>query len=275
MIKLSDRLQVIADEIKPGETVADIGTDHGLLPIFLYESGRSPAVILCDINRGPLDKAGNNIAMYLGEGALRNGGELRGLELRLGDGLKPLASGEVDTVVIAGMGGILMTEILGEKLTHSRSFSKLILQPRNGSHKLRWWLAHNGFRVTAEHLVVERKYICEVVTVQPESAASAAAACPAEQGGVAAGLPQAAVSLPEEIPDEALDWEISPLLFDGPDPLLIPFIENKIRIEEKVVGFVSEGSQEGTEHERIAEANRRLAALRAKLALARQKTGTI
>lgn len=260
MIKLSDRLQVIADEIKPGETVADIGTDHGLLPIFLYESSRSPAVILCDINRGPLDKAKNNIAMYLGEGALRDDGELRGLELRLGDGLKPLASGEVDTVVIAGMGGILMTEILGENLTHSRSFSKLILQPRNGSHKLRWWLAHNGFRITAEHLVVERKYICEVVTVRPESAA---------------GLPQAAVPLPEEIPDETLDWEISPLLFDGPDPLLIPFIENKIRIEEKVVGFVSEGSEEGTEHERIAEANRRLAALRAKLALARQRTGTI
>ena len=268
MIKLSDRLQVIADEIKPGETVADIGTDHGLLPIFLYESGRSGGIILCDINRGPLDKARNNIALYLGEGALGDGGELRGLELRLGDGLKPLGSGEVDAVVIAGMGGILMTEILGENPVHSQSFSKLILQPRNGSHKLRWWLAHNGFRITAEHLVVERKYICEVMTVQPQRFAE-----PVD--GVAVGLPQAAVPLPEEISDDTLDWEISPLLFDGPDPLLIPFIENKIRIEEKVVGFVSEGSEEGTEHQRIAEANRRLAALRAKLELARQRTGTM
>ena len=74
MIKLSDRLQMIADEIKKGETVADIGTDHGLLPIFLYESGRSPRVILGDINKGPLEKARENIALHFGADALDDDG---------------------------------------------------------------------------------------------------------------------------------------------------------------------------------------------------------
>ena len=262
MIKLSDRLQMIADEIKKGETVADIGTDHGLLPIFLYESGRCPRVILGDINKGPLDKARENIALHFGADALDDDGNHAcggALALRLGSGLEPVAFGETDAVVIAGMGGILMTEILGLDLNHTKSFKKLILQPRNGSHKLRWWLEQNGFVITAEHLVVERKYICEIITVEPKEAAlDPAAESPA------------AIFLPEEIPDEALDLEISPLLYERKDPLLVPFIKNKIRIEEKVVGFVSEGSGEGEGHERIAAAQKRLAALRAKLALAEE-----
>ncbi|MBQ2270169.1 MAG: SAM-dependent methyltransferase [Firmicutes bacterium] len=262
MIKLSDRLQMIADEIKKGETVADIGTDHGLLPIFLYESGRSPRVILGDINRGPLEKARENIALHFGAGTLDDDGSHAcggALALRLGSGLEPVAFGETDAVVIAGMGGILMTEILGLDLNHTKSFKKLILQPRNGSHKLRWWLKQNGFVITAEHLVVERKYICEIITVEPDQVTND----PATES------PEAIV-LPEDIPDEALDLEISPLLYERKDPLLVPFIKNKIRIEEKVVGFVSEGSGEGEGHERIAAANKRLAALRAKLALAEE-----
>ncbi|MBO5667071.1 MAG: SAM-dependent methyltransferase [Firmicutes bacterium] len=262
MIKLSDRLQMIADEIKKGETVADIGTDHGLLPIFLYESGRCPRVILGDINRGPLDKARENITVHFGADALAEdnnhacGGALA---LRLGSGLEPVAFGETDAVVIAGMGGILMTEILGLDLNHTKSFKKLILQPRNGSHKLRWWLAQNGFEITAEHLVVERKYICEILTVVPDQVTTDPAA-----------ESPAAIPLPEEIPDETLDLEISPLLYEMKDSLLVPFIKNKIRIEENVVGFVSEGSGEGEGHERIAAAKKRLEALRAKLKLAEE-----
>ena len=262
MIKLSDRLQMIADEIKKGETVADIGTDHGLLPIFLYESGRCPKVILGDINKGPLEKARENIALHFGADALDDDGNHAcggALALRLGSGLEPVAFGETDAVVIAGMGGILMTEILGLDLNHTKSFKKLILQPRNGSHKLRWWLKQNGFVITAEHLVVERKYICEIITVEPDQVTTDPAA-----------ESPAAIVLPEDIPDEALDLEISPLLYEMKDPLLVPFIKNKIRIEEKVVGFVSEGSGEGEGHERIAAANKRLAALRAKLTLAEE-----
>jgi tRNA (adenine22-N1)-methyltransferase len=219
-------------------------------------------VILGDINKGPLEKARENIALHFGADALDDDGNQAcdgALALRLGSGLEPVAFGETDAVVIAGMGGILMTEILGLDLNHTKSFKKLILQPRNGSHKLRWWLKQNGFVITAEHLVVERKYICEIITVEPDLVTTDPAA-----------ESPAAIVLPEDIPDEALDLEISPLLYERKDPLLVPFIKNKIRIEEKVVGFVSEGSGEGEGHERIAAANKRLAALRAKLALAEE-----
>lgn len=290
MSKLSDRLTVIADEIRPGETVADIGTDHGLLPIFLYESGRSPRVILCDVNRGPLEKARGNIISRLGAEVLwepaqfgesaaesaeaaeprkpaaqpGRAAESAGLVLRLGSGLRPLQSGEVDDVVIAGMGGSLMAEILGENLPHSRSFSKLILQPRNAAAKLRWWLFQNGFEIAAEHLVVERKYICEVITVRPGDSAGSAGSAGCADGAIPfpeSGFGTAA----DETPEAFMDLEISPLLYESRDPLLVPFLKNKIRIEENVVKYVSEGSGQGINHSRIAAAEKRLAALRERL----------
>ncbi len=260
MIGLSDRLRVIADEIEPGETVADIGTDHGLLPIFLHQSGRSPRVVLCDINRGPLNKAEENIVRHLGAGALAENDALEGLtamSVRLGDGLSPLGCSEVDAVVIAGMGGVLMTEILGADIAKSRSFSKLVLQPRNGSDKLRWWLLHNGFVIVSERLVIERKYICEVLTVRPCSF------CEPEDLQRWKSLWQeplrvlpALTALPAQRQDPQLKLEISPLLFLRKDPLLGEWIQRKIRIEQKVLQQVKEGG--GEEHARAGEAQRRL-----------------
>ena len=70
MLKLSDRLQKIADFIEPGESVADIGTDHGFLPAALWESGKSPRVILSDVNAGPLEKAKANLERYFPDSGL-------------------------------------------------------------------------------------------------------------------------------------------------------------------------------------------------------------
>ena len=80
--------------------MADIGTDHGFLPVYLWEAGISPHVIMADISRGSLDKARDNCEM------LHPGQDF---DLRLGSGIEVLADGEVDAVAIAGMGGILMT----------------------------------------------------------------------------------------------------------------------------------------------------------------------
>jgi len=211
MIKLSDRLQRIADLIEQGETVADIGTDHGFLPVFLWESGKSPHVILSDVNEGPLEKAKANINRYYPE---------KEFDLRIGNGIQSLRSAEVDTVVIAGMGGQLISEILGEDLEKTKSYKKLILQPRNAQDKLRKWLLENGFEITDEALVRERKYICEIIL-----------AVPLRPGG-----------MPAAIFDNPMDFEISPLLFEKKDPLLIEFIENKIRIEKKVYAAIHAGA---------------------------------
>ena len=107
MIKLSDRLQKIADFIEPGESVADIGTDHGFLPIALWEQGKSPHVILSDINSGPLEKARFNINKHFPE---------KQFDIRIGNGIQTIRPAEVDNIVIAGMGGLLIAEILGDEL---------------------------------------------------------------------------------------------------------------------------------------------------------------
>lgn len=209
MIKLTDRLQKITDFIDKGESVADIGTDHGFLPISLWESGKSPYVILSDVNAGPLEKARYNIVKYYpGED----------FDLRIGDGINTLKPAEVDAVVIAGMGGLLISEILGADPELTRSFKKFILQPRNAQDKLRGWLLGNGFRIDNEALVREGKYLCEIIL-----------AVPSDQRAETSGI----------------DLEISPLLFEKKDPLLVEFIENKIRIEKKILEAIRAGANKG------------------------------
>ena len=156
-MKLSDRLQLIADEIIAGETMADIGTDHGFLPLYLMESGICPHVIMADISKGSLAKADENC---------RLAGPGKTYDLRLGDGIDVLKDGEVDVVVIAGMGGLLIRDILDWNVKKSRSIKRYIFQPRNKAGALRFWLYLNGFDIEKESLVRERKYICEILTVR-------------------------------------------------------------------------------------------------------------
>ena len=155
---LTDRLQMIADEIKQGETMADIGTDHGFLPLYLWENGISPSVIMCDISEPSLAKA------KAAAGAYQFGHEL---DFRAGDGLKILKSGEVDVVVIAGMGGLLIRDILAADREKACSFGKFIFQPRNHAADLRYCLVSNAFRIVKNQLVREGKFICEVITALP------------------------------------------------------------------------------------------------------------
>lgn len=156
MVKLTDRLQLMADCIKKGETMADIGTDHGFLPLYLYEQGICEKVILADVSIGSLNKAKENSRLLCQVG-----------DFRLGDGLKPIDYNEVDVIVIAGMGGRLMTSILGYDINKSRSFKRFILQPRSGQGELRFWLEKNEFDIRNEFLVREGKFICEVLEVTP------------------------------------------------------------------------------------------------------------
>ena len=161
MIKLSDRLQIIADRIKEGETMADIGNDHGFLPIYLKLSGKSPKVIMADVSVPSLGKAEANGRLYdVGDD---------NVFYRAGDGLAVLENGEVDAVVIAGMGGKLIRDIMAKDMELTRSVGKFILQPRIGQGHLRKWLVENGFRIIAEDVVIEGDYIPEIITaVSPE-----------------------------------------------------------------------------------------------------------
>jgi tRNA (adenine22-N1)-methyltransferase len=200
--------------ICPGERVADIGADHALLPIALFERDITRALILSDIRPGPLEKARAGIARRLP-------GEV--FDIRLGGGLAPLAKGEVDTVVIAGMGGRLIADILSADPEKARSFKRYILQPRNAADRLRIRLAELGFVIGDEVLATEGRFICEIICASPG-------------GGRRGVLPNedAAHKAERLLTDGGLSAEISPLLIRKGDPLLAEWIERKIRATDTV-----------------------------------------
>jgi len=143
---ISERLRKICELAGQGQTVADIGTDHGYVPIRLIESGAFRHAIASDIGEGPLQRARQHI-------------EERGLssriETRLGSGLSRIASGEADTIVIAGMGGKLILEILEADLTVARSARTLVLSPQSDVMEFRKGILQMGFRILSETWMAE------------------------------------------------------------------------------------------------------------------------
>ena len=209
MIKLSPRLKKIAQQIEVGETMADIGTDHGFLPIYLWGNKICPKVIMTDISEGSLSKAQENCETYYPGKAF---------DLRLGSGIQVLEEGEVDAVVIAGMGGILMTEILGKDTKKTLSMGKLILQPRKDVGKLRFWLFDNGFSVTNEALVREGKYICEIITAIPKE-----------------------IAITRQMNGDDIEYEFPHSLIDYADPLLSEYLSVKRKLEEDILSNMQKG----------------------------------
>lgn len=157
-MKLGARLAAIAAYVLPGSRVADIGTDHGYLAVHLVERGDVDYVVAGDIHEGPLASARELINH-------RNLSDK--IAVRLGDGLAVVQSGEVDTVVIAGMGGTTMVHILAKHETLARKLQRMILQPMVGAGTLRIWLVQNGFALIGEQLVKEDGRIYEIIVAQP------------------------------------------------------------------------------------------------------------
>lgn len=240
-MKLYGRLLAMADMVEPGESIADIGTDHGLLPIFLLENKISPKAVLIDINEGPLARAKDNFDLYLPavaealpESRLEASGKAGAgtepcaeaeAEFRIGNGLAPLEKGEVDTVIIAGMGGELIGEILAADPEKTKSFKKFILQPRTKMVDLRRFLHNYAFEIREERLVKEGKFICEIIVVLPPKDSPTGRSFPKKPYG-------------------KMELEVSPLLFSSADPLLEDFIRGKMKKEEYIIKEISKkGSQ--------------------------------
>ena len=145
-LKLSRRLNTVASMVTPGNTVADVGCDHGYLPIMLVREGIAPSAIAMDVRPGPLSRAKAHIEEY---------GLTTKIETRLSDGLSGLSSGECDTLVIAGMGGPLIEKILGDAPSKARSFKEMVLGPQSDVPHFRRWLYENGFSIIDEAMVCE------------------------------------------------------------------------------------------------------------------------
>ena len=156
---LTKRLETIKNLVNNSKITVDVGTDHGYVPISLITEKRALKVIACDINKGPLNNARANI---------QKAGLLEKIELRLGGGLVPCETGEADTVIIAGMGGILIKDILEESYIKAQSAEKLILQPMNSQDILREYLINNNFSIKNEHLAIEGEKIYNIIEVVPK-----------------------------------------------------------------------------------------------------------
>ena len=157
MVKISNRLTTAAALVTQGYTLADVGTDHGYIPIYLLQQKKIPAAIAMDINEGPLERAKEHIALY---------GLQAYIQTRLSDGVAALKPGEVEAVLIAGMGGGLIMHILkdGEKVCQSAK--ELILQPQSEIERVREFLREEGYAILAEDMVLEDGKFYPMMKVQ-------------------------------------------------------------------------------------------------------------
>ena len=145
-MQLSDRLQAVASMVTENSRLADVGTDHGYIPIYLCEMGKIPSASAMDVKKGPLLRAKMNIERYHMQEKIRT---------RLSDGVLKLNPDEADSVVIAGMGGTLVMKILEEGKKVLVDVKELVLQPQSELPKVRRFLMENGYVTEREEMVME------------------------------------------------------------------------------------------------------------------------
>lgn len=156
-IKINDRLLTAIPFVREGMRFCDVGTDHAYLPIYLYIEGKIASAVAADINRGPLEKADENISKY---------GLSKEIKTVLCDGLSKISPDEIDDIAIFGMGGELIVKIIDEAPWVKNSEKRLILQPMTHPEKLREYLAENGFKIIGETLSLDRGKIYQTICAE-------------------------------------------------------------------------------------------------------------
>lgn len=204
---LTKRLAAIASYVPVGSVAADIGTDHAHLPVFLVKEGICARVVATDIKQGPFISARRRIAEAKLAGKI---------DLRLGNGLGVLEPGEIEVLVLSGMGGNTIREILAAAPDVTKTVSRLILQPMADPGDLRAWLAANGWKISDERLVEDGGKIYIIIMAVPGQ---------------------------EETRDPFL-LELGPRLLEKKDPLLGRYAEWMAGLYEQVLaGLECSGSE--------------------------------
>ena len=167
-MELSNRLKAVAGLVTKGNVVCDVGCDHGYVSIYLIQQKISPRVLAMDVRKGPLDGAREHIR--------RSGLEDR-IAVRLSDGVEKLQKNEADTLLLAGMGGRLMAEILTRGEEKILDMKECILQPQSEIPAFRRYLREKGYQVTAEDMILEEgKYYPMMRVIPPRAAQTDAGA---------------------------------------------------------------------------------------------------
>ncbi len=198
-LKLNARLEMIAERIPSCNILADIGTDHAYIPIYAIKNGCCRKALAADLREGPLGMAGANIKRF---------GLEKLIETRFGNGLEPITLEECDVIVIAGMGGSLIRDILSSSVAKAQKAQLLLLQPNNAADILRKWLCENGFEIGQETLVIDAgKLYCLISTKWTGKAAA----------------------------EDEFSYYIGNVLFGGNDPLLRKYVEKKVKELEVII----------------------------------------
>lgn len=214
-IHLSKRLKALANMVTDGNRLADIGTDHGYIPIYLCQTGKIPSALAMDIGKGPLQQAQTHIAEH---------GLSEQIKTRLSDGMAALQFGEADTILIAGMGGGLVMKILSEGAEKLTGKEELILQPQSEIALVREFLRVRNFQILNEDMILEDGKYYPMMKVSQQKAA--------EQAKI----------LPQEVADA-----FGPVLLQKRHPVLKEWLERELRTTNSVIEQLSAQP----DHERI------------------------
>lgn len=204
----SKRIEFIVSNLEKVTTLADIGTDHGYVPLLALKNELCEKAIACDINKDPLAKGKLN--------AILEGIDDK-IEFRLGNGFEPLKVNEVEEVVIAGMGGNLIRDIIEKGLNKVASCNYLVLIPAQNPEVLREYLYKNNFEIIKEDLCFDEGIYYELFKVRKA------------EGNVT------------EL--DSIYYEISPMLLRSKHPLMKDYIDYKIDEYNRILGFIKDGSE--------------------------------
>jgi len=218
-MNVSKRLNRLARMVTEGYRLADVGTDHGYVPILLINEKRIPSAIAMDVNKGPLKRADDHIAEY---------GLEKHIKTRLSDGLAALREGEADTVLIAGMGGPLTVRILSEGQHVLGTVKELILQPQSEIAEVRRWLFENGWNIICEDILLdEGKYYPMMKAVPAEACTHA---------GV-----QATRNLTAYTEEE---FCFGKLAFQKSPEILREFLQKSLQVQEQIAASLPDSDEE-------------------------------
>ena len=198
-LKLNSRLRMIAEKIPRCRILADVGTDHAYIPIYAVMNGLCGKSLASDLRKGPLEMAGANIRRF---------GLDKRIETRVGNGLEPIAAEECDVIVIAGMGGSLIRDILSVSVNKAKVAQLLLLQPNNAADVLRKWLGENGFEIVRETLAIDAGKLYGLISAKWAGKVTA---------------------------EDEFSYYAGNILLGSNDPLLRKYIEKKIKELEVVI----------------------------------------
>jgi len=213
-MELSDRLAAVAALVTEGYAVADIGTDHGYIPIYLAQAGKNQKMIAMDVNDGPLKRASAHIAAY---------GLNQAITTRKSDGFQNLEPGEVEGVILAGMGGGLMIKIMTDYPEVTESIREFILQPQSELAKVRGFLQEQDYIITAEEMVLEDGKFYPMMRV--------------EHG--------------KDTPYDEAELRYGRILIRDKHPVLKRFLVKEIQHKERILGELSEQDSQAAAKRRV------------------------